>query len=137
MAEYIQFLTTHWLLSTAFVVVLVLLIANEIVGRLRGAGQCSPQQLVQMINHEKANIIDVREKADFRSGKIVGSKNIPAAELIKRVSELDKSKPVVLVCSNGQQTAKLALQLKEQGFNAYSLSGGIAAWRNDNMPLDK
>lgn len=137
MSEYIHFLAAHWVLSVAFVVVLLLLIGNEMFGRLRGAGQCSPQQLVQMMNRDSAVVVDVREKADFRAGKIVGSKNIPAADLLNRVNELDKTKPVVLVCGNGQQTVKLAHQLKEQGVNAFYLAGGIAAWRSDNMPLDK
>ncbi|MFN7097333.1 MAG: rhodanese-like domain-containing protein [Gammaproteobacteria bacterium] len=137
MSEYVQFLAAHWLLSAAFVIVLVLLIGNELFARSRAAEQCSPQKLVQMINHDNITIVDVRDKTDYRAGKIVGAKNIPADELMKRVSDLDKTKPIVLVCSNGQQTSKLAHQLKEQGYNASYLAGGIAAWRSDNMPLDK
>lgn len=137
MSEYIQFLAAHWFLSAAFVVVLILLIANEIIGKIQSAGKCTPQQLVQMINHDQVNVIDIRDKADFRAGKIVGSKNIPAADVVKRASEFDKSKPVVLICGNGQQTAKLAQQLKGLGLNANYLAGGIDAWRNDNLPLDK
>ncbi len=137
MTEYIQFFMAHGLLSAALILVFVLFIANELKGQLNAATRCSSQKLVQMFNHDQAAIIYNREKSEYRAGKITGSKNIPAADLLKKINELDKSKPVILVCSNGQQAEKLAQALKKQGLNAYYLTGGIAAWRNDNMPINK
>ncbi|NNM59229.1 MAG: rhodanese-like domain-containing protein [Legionellales bacterium] len=137
MTEYIQFFMAHSLLFIALLVVLVLLIANEVHAQWSAASRCSSQKLVQMMNHDQASVIDIREKTDYRAGKIIGSKNIPSTDLLKKINELDKSKTVVLVCGNGQQSQKQAQALKKQGLNVYYLGGGITAWRNDNMPLDK
>lgn len=137
MTEYTTFLMQHWLLTSGFIAILLLLIGNELIGRARSARQCSPQQLVQMMNHDEATLIDVRDKDEYRTAKIIGSKNIPAQDLLQKIDTLDKVKAMVLICNNAQQSAKQAQVLKEKGFNVYYLAGGLTAWRNENLPLAK
>jgi len=97
-------------------------------------------QATQLINQGKAVVVDVREPADFAAGHLRDAKNIPAGELSKRMSELDKfkSKAVITVCQTGVRSAKTATQLKKAGFNeVFSLDGGIAAWQAQGLPLAK
>ena len=99
----------------------------------------TPAQAVQMINREKATVIDVREPDEYKAARVVGSKNIPLGELAgAKGLPGNKTLPVVLVCATGARSTKAANQLKEMGYDkAVSLQGGIAAWREANLPLDK
>jgi rhodanese-related sulfurtransferase len=138
MKEYIHFVIEHWLLSSAFVIVLILFIINEVIHALRGIPRCTSQQLVQMMNHDHATVVDLRDKVDFRNGHIIEAKNIGFAELKKATAQFDKAKPLILVCTNSQQSEKAALLLRTEGFSAvYCLRGGMAGWRADSMPVAK
>lgn len=97
-------------------------------------------QATQMINQGKTVVIDVREPAEFATGHIRDSRNIPLGELPKRVGELDKfkSKSVIVVCASGARSSKAASQLKNAGFNdVFSLTGGLAAWQAQGLPTAK
>jgi rhodanese-related sulfurtransferase len=105
--------------------------------RQRGS-KVSILQATQMINQGKTVVLDVREPAEFAAGHIREAKNIPVKELPKRVGELDKfkSKAVIVVCTSGLQSSKAASQLKHAGFNqVFSLTGGLAAWQAQGLPL--
>ncbi|HDZ55674.1 MAG TPA: rhodanese-like domain-containing protein [Pseudomonas xinjiangensis] len=135
--QFFEFIGNHYLLTTAFLVVLTLLIVTE--GRKAGKS-ITTQQATNLINRENAVVVDVRPKKDFAAGHIVDSLNIPHDSLPKRLVELDKykDKPLILVCANGQHAGAYAKQLKAAGHNHVSrLSGGIASWRADNLPLVK
>ena len=102
--------------------------------------KASPIQVTQMMNRGKHLILDVRDSTEFAGGCLQGAKNIPLAELEKRVSELDKFKalPVVVVCQSGNQSSKATAQLQRAGFEqAVSLEGGLAAWQSAGLPLHK
>ncbi len=136
-AQMAEFLGNHYLLALAFLVVMTLLVITE--GR-KGGKNVSTQQATTLINRENAVVVDIRSKKDYAAGHIVDSLNIPSDTMTKRLSELDKYKdrPVLLVCANGQHSGPCSKQLKAAGHsNVNRLSGGIAGWRADNLPLVK
>jgi len=138
MQQYFQFLTEQWLLTSAFVVIIILLLANELYAAKKGAKKCTPSVATRLLNQENAQAIDVREKAEFKSGHITGSKNIPLSVLTTKDPNLSHDKPIIVVCRVGQRAQKGALLLKKQGYTkVYVLSGGVTAWRNDGLPLVK
>lgn len=63
-----------------------------------------------------AQVVDVRTPAEFRSGHVPGSKNIPLDQLQTRSKELDPRKPVLLCCASGSRSAMAVSLLKRQGF---------------------
>jgi rhodanese-related sulfurtransferase len=94
----------------------------------------------QLINRGKTTIVDVRTPEEFATGHLRDAKNIPLADLTKRIGELDKSKArtVLVVCQTGGRSDKAARQLTAAGFeDAYSLEGGLAAWQAANLPVTK
>ena len=104
-----------------------------------GAG-VSPTEAVQLINREKAQVIDVCSSDEFKAGHLVGAKNIPLPELAAGAKGLpgNKTTPLVVVCASGARSGKAVSQLKEMGYeNAQSLRGGLAAWRAANLPVEK
>ena len=100
----------------------------------------SPAQVVQLINREKANVVDVCEPNEFALGHIVGSRNVPAGELETKLGSTIKNKtlPLILVCQSGARSARAVMIAKKLGYEqAQSLSGGLGAWKTANLPLEK
>jgi rhodanese-related sulfurtransferase len=97
-------------------------------------------QATQLINQGKSLIVDVRDPEEFATGHIRESKNIPLNELPQRIAELDKfkSKNVIVLCQSGVRSSKAVMQFKKAGFNeVVSLSGGLAAWLAQGLPITK
>ncbi|MFA5677137.1 MAG: rhodanese-like domain-containing protein [Pseudomonas sp.] len=133
----IEFIGNHYWLTSAFLVVLALLIFTE--GRKAGKALTS-QQATTLINRENALLVDVRPKKDYAAGHIVDSINIPLDSFTTRMVELDKykDKPIILACANGQHAGTASKQLKSAGFQQVNrLAHGVGGWRADNLPLVK
>jgi len=63
-----------------------------------------------------AKIIDVRTPAEYKSGHIQGSINIPLQDLSKKTGKLDKDTPVITCCASGIRSASAKRLLKSMGF---------------------
>ncbi|MEM7079576.1 MAG: rhodanese-like domain-containing protein [Pseudomonadota bacterium] len=137
MEQLFTFIANHPFLVGAFVVLLGLFIRNEMN---RGGANISAQELVQLVNNDDAVVVDLRDKQEFEQGHIVGSLNIPYANLESRVNELNKfkEKPLVLACKMGQHSGAAGTALRKAGFeNVSRLRGGIAEWRGQSLPVVK
>lgn len=109
------------------------------ISRSAGGARVTVAQAVQLINREKAVLIDVSEPAEYAAGHVAGAKSVPLGGL-EGSSELPKNKtlPVVVVCPTGARSARAAGILKKLGFeNPRVLAGGLAAWREANLPVEK
>ena len=104
------------------------------------SGGVQPSEAVLLINREKAVLIDVCEPAEFAQGHATGSKNIPLAQLEAQLPQLVKSKslPVILVCQVGGRASRAAAQAQKMGYErAQALAGGLNAWREASLPIEK
>ena len=136
LAQLTEFVSNHYILSTLFVVLLALLIANE---ARRGGRSLNCRELTAQINGGAAVLIDVRAHKEFSGGHITGSLNIPFDKLDSRIAELDKhkGKTLIVVDSMGQQSGTICRELLKAGYTAAKLSGGVSSWKADNLPLVK
>ncbi len=137
MLQLIEFIGNHWLLSGAFTATLILLITNELK---RGGRSISCQELVHLMNREKAVVIDLRPAKEFSQGHIQGAINIPYTQFQDRISDLEKhrQKPIVLTCKLGQHSGGAGNSLRKAGFlNISRLSGGLNNWQLSNLPVVK
>ena len=136
MEQLFEFIGSHPILVGSFVVILILFIRNEVA---RGGQSVTAQELVNLVNRDGAVIVDVRDNAEFSSGHIVDSINIPHTSLADRVGELDKHKEknIVVACKMGQHSGAAGTVLRKAGFNVSRLKGGITEWRNQNLPVVK
>ncbi len=99
-----------------------------------------PAAAVQLMNREKANVVDVSDAAEFAAGHIVGSKNVPLADLEAKLAGVVKNKtqPLVLVCQTGVRSGKAVDVAKKLGYEqAQSLQGGLKSWKATNLPVEK
>jgi len=144
MKPYIAFLVEHWLLSCAFIVILLLFLVNEwrYQWRFRSAGLTAidPVQLVNLLNHAGGVVVDLRDSVRFEAGHIISAMNIPQADMGTRLNLLNKykSKPIILICAQGTDAPKVGIQLKAKGFTQlFYLAGGMGKWVSENMPTTK
>ena len=134
-----KFLLDNWMLISVALSSGALLLWPVIAGGAR-AGSLSPAAAVQLINREKAVVIDVSEPHEFVGGHVVGSKNLPFGQIEDKLATLVKNRaiPVIMVCPVGSRAARAAGQAKKLGYeNAQSIAGGLKAWRDAGLPLDK
>jgi rhodanese-related sulfurtransferase len=104
------------------------------------AGSVSPAEAVQLINREKAVVIDVGEPQEFAAGHVIGARNVPFGQLEDKLAGLVKNKatPVIMVCPVGARAARAAGLARKLGFEqARAISGGLKAWRDASLPVEK
>lgn len=95
-------------------------------------------QAVQLANQKQAVFLDVRTAEQFKTGSIPQARNLPAADIEAKLNTLPKNKPVILVCNQGRDSAKVVTSLRKHGFaEAVSLEGGLSSWSKEGMPLSK
>ena len=95
---------------------------------------------VQLINREKAVIIDVREVEEFATGHVGGAKNVPLDQLEAKLPAMVKNKalPLILVCGTGVRAGRAVAVAKKLGYEqAQALGGGLKSWKEATLPLEK
>jgi glyoxylase-like metal-dependent hydrolase (beta-lactamase superfamily II)/rhodanese-related sulfurtransferase len=90
-------------------------------------------------NLRAVQIVDVREPDEFNGplGHVPGAVLIPLGKLSAKTEELEKAKPLVVVCRSGARSAQATLMLGKAGFDKVAnLSGGMLRWRAQRFPVD-
>jgi rhodanese-related sulfurtransferase len=142
MSQLFEFIMHHWLLSAALIVAVLGLIIMEVrnQGMMSGSSSVNPTQAVQLLNQNKAVVLDIRSSQQFEQGHILGAINLSVTELNQSSGRLEKYKqrPLIVTCDTGGKSPAAATALRKRGFTqVYILSGGLQAWRNASMPLTK
>lgn len=138
--EVQAFLGRNPLLALALVGLTLAILYNEVAHLFRGFKGLRPAELTTLMNRDNALVVDLQPAADFEKGHIPGSKNVQVSQFDPEHKKLSGAKalPVVAVCKTGQSAGAAAKRLKKAGFqNVYVLEGGIAAWRQADLPLAK
>jgi len=104
------------------------------------SGALTSAMAVQLINREKAVVVDVSEPDEFTQGHIGGARNLPMAQFEQRLPEVVKNKalPLILVCASGVRANRAAATAKKLGYEkAQALAGGLKSWKEANLPVEK
>jgi rhodanese-related sulfurtransferase len=97
-------------------------------------------EAVQLINRKDALVVDVRDTGEYEAGHIAGARHVPEKQLAERLKDLEKFKEraMIVVCRSGVRSGVAVQVLRRNGFNgSVNLRGGIAAWEQAGMPLEK
>lgn len=134
----VKFIIDNWYLILIAVASGVMLLLPA----LRGAtgGSLSAAAAVHLINREKAVVLDVCEPEEFAAGHVNGAKNLPLSQLEEKLPSTVKNKqlPVVLVCATGARAARAEAVARKLGYEkAQALAGGMKAWRDAGLPVEK
>ena len=82
-------------------------------------------------------LLDVREDYEFNNGHVPGAAWIPLGELPNRLNELPKDKTIVAVCRSGNRSGQATELLRQQGFDAHNMQGGMLAWQAAGLDVEK
>jgi len=140
MTQLLEFTSNHGMLVGAFIAVAIMLIWNIIGDAIQGLESVIPLQAVNLINHDNALILDVRESNEFESGHIINALHIPVGGLGNNLAKLEKyrQQPIVIGCASGNRSSHACRILKKNGFEkVYNLKGGMLAWQSAGLPVTK
>lgn len=106
---------------------------------LKGGSGVGATEAVRLINREKGVLIDVCEPSEFAAGHAVGARNIPLGSIDgSKDLPSNKALPLVLLCASGARAGRAAGLLRKAGYEkATVLSGGLPAWREAGLPIEK
>ena len=132
-----KFFIDNWFLFVAALTSGGLLLWPRLSGGM--GAKVSPTEAVMLINREKAVLIDISEPAEYAAAHAAGAKSAPLAGLAAS-TELPKNKalPLVVLCATGSRAARGVAILHKLGYaNSRALAGGLAAWREAQLPVEK
>lgn len=134
-----NFVIENWLLVTAALVSGSLLLWPLLSGSA-GAAAVTPAGAVQLINREKAVVVDVGEPAEYAGGHIVGARHVPFGQLEAKLPATVKNKgvPVLLVCPTGARANRAVAMVRKLGYEkVQAVAGGMKGWRDAGLPVEK
>jgi len=135
----VKFLLDNWFLVLAALVSGGLLLWPMLSRGAGGASSVSTAEAVRLVNREKGVLIDVSEPAEYAAGHVAGARNIPFGTLEGAKNlPTNKALPLILVCTTGARAGRAVALLNKQGYeNVRSLAGGLVAWRDAHLPVEK
>ncbi len=93
------------------------------------------EQLAAALSGDGA-LIDVREASEYVAGHVPGAALMPMTRLTRHLNELDKTRPLYVVCASGNRSGAMTDLLVACGYDAYSVTGGTTAWARAGRPLE-
>jgi rhodanese-related sulfurtransferase len=110
------------------------------VNKAAGGGTAvGTSEAVRLINREKGVLIDVGEPGEYGQAHASGARNVPFGQLEgSKDLPTNKALPVIVLCPTGSRAGRAAGLLRKAGYDkAVSVSGGNAAWREAQLPMEK
>jgi len=87
-----------------------------------------------------AVLLDVREDDEWAAGHIAGAVHVPMMRLPQVLQyepgPITPENPVVVICKMGARSAQVTAWLRNQGFDALNLAGGMLAWDVAGRPME-
>jgi rhodanese-related sulfurtransferase len=134
----VKFIVDNWML-----ILIALssggLLAWPLINGARG-GSLTAQGAVQLINRERAVMVDVREPDEFAAGHATGARNVPFGQLEQKLAGTVKNKsvPLLLMCASGTRAQRALATAKKLGYEqAQVVAGGLKSWKEANLPIEK
>jgi rhodanese-related sulfurtransferase len=93
-----------------------------------------PKRARELIAREGAQALDLRDEDEYAEAHIAGSVRADDGELDTAIESLSEEQAVVVVCADGKTSPEVAAELRERGFQAAVIKGGMKAWAGDHLP---
>ena len=136
MEDLLIFVQEQALIVGALAVLIILFLRRE----SNAAGKkLSIAQVVQAMNAGTAVLLDIRETKEFNQGHVANAINIPHKKINDSLSQLEKykDKQIIVTDQLGQHAGTIGKILAKEGYEVSRMQGGMAEWKNDNLPVVK
>lgn len=138
MDQYIEFISNHYLLALALLVVTYLLLQELTESTFNKFKGLSPLLAVTKMNSANTVIVDVREPHDYIKGHIENSINLPLGKFSETIGSLEKYKkqPIIVVCQTGARSVSACKTLAKSNFGEiFNITGGMQSWEDNKLPI--
>jgi rhodanese-related sulfurtransferase len=135
-----DFVVQHIALVALFVASGVMLVWPEVSRLMGSSSEIGTLDATRLINQGSTLVLDVGDDKEFAAGHMPRARNIPVRDLAGRLEEIAKfrEKTVIVAARNNAQGAAAVRALKRAGFKTvYQLKGGLAAWQQASLPVEK
>jgi rhodanese-related sulfurtransferase len=141
MEQFVEFLGNHYMLTTAWIVLFILLVTSWVTSATSPIKTINTHELTQLVNKNNGVVIDTRAVKDFNKGHITDAVHMPLDKITSNQFgklESRKSDPIIVVCHAGISAKTAARMLHKSGFEQVSvLQGGMQTWQGANLPIVK
>src|SRR5205807_6927226 len=96
----------------------------------------TPQQVAELHDQQKIQLIDVREQEEHDAGRIAGDRLIELSDLVAQAETISRDTPVVFYCRTGSRSAMATHAFRGAGYDAHNMAGGLVEWERAGLPLD-
>lgn len=99
-----------------------------------------PKNAQKLLSQTNLVVLDIRTPEEFKSYHIAGATNIDfnSSDFEQRISSLDRSKPYLVHCASGGRSKRSLKIFQKYDFQSvYHLDGGIVAWKDAGLPVEK
>ena len=133
-----EFLLNNIALVALFVASGVMLFWPEISKLAGGGGQEIGTLEATRLMNQGSLVLDVRDEKEYATGHLPKARHIPLPDLAGRMGEIGKFKEKPVLVTGGARAGAAARLLRKSGFNnVFQLKGGVAAWQQASLPMEK
>jgi rhodanese-related sulfurtransferase len=114
-----------------------LLLAGVTLAAAAVASNIAPADALALLKkRQNTYLLDVRTPQEFQQARIAGAHLIPIDQVMQRIGELPKDRPILVYCAVGSRSAQVFSFLARRGYaEVYNLEGGIYAWAAKGYPI--
>lgn len=104
----------------------------------RQAGSIEVAEAARLLDSGDLVLVDVRESAEWRSGRVPGARHVPLTGLPRVVDALAReAKPVAFICRSGNRSGAACAAARSRGLDALNVRGGMIAWQRAGLSVTK
>ena len=100
------------------------------------AADYTPRDVAELLDDERVQLIDVRQRHEHEAGRIAGGRLIELGELSAAADSVDRDRPVVFYCRSGGRSAMATEAFARAGFDAHNMAGGMLEWHAAGLPME-
>lgn len=97
--------------------------------------EVTPARTRELLEHDEALVVDVREPYERETGHIEGTRHIELERLAANAESLPRDRPIVFHCRLGARSALAARAFRSAGYDAWSMQGGLQEWSDRGLPM--
>ena len=134
------FFQENWILILVAFISGAMLVWPLVQRRLSPMKELGTLGVTHLVNTRDALLLDVRETAEYEGGRLPNAMHVPLSQIESRAAEFGKhvARPVIAYCELGNRSRMAGGALAKAGFaEIYHLNGGIRAWRDAGLPIEK